>query len=341
MRKLARIERILSLNAIDGADNIEVATIQAWKVVVRKGEFKENDLCIYFEIDSFLPIKPEYEFLRKSCYKNHDDLGEGFRLRTIKLRGQISQGLALPINDLVQGKIEGEEVTELLGVKKYELQMKASRGKSNIINYFPSFIPKTDEERIQNLFKEYETFKHKTSWIYTEKLEGTSMTIFMDEENKIRICSRNYELSDSPNCIYWEQFHQNKTPFPKKGYAFQGEIIGPGIQNNYYNLEERQFYVFSIYNFKEGKYLPLKTDDGIHGKVNDILCGGKIVPTTLAPPFHYPPSLPESIQELLERSEIKSAINGDVEQEGTVISNPDRSIHFKVINNNFLLKEQQ
>src|SRR5260221_575643 len=96
MRKLASIQKVLDIQPIPNADAIEVVTINGWKVVSKKGEFKIGDLCVYFEIDSFLPIKPEFEFLRKSCYRKMADGSEGFRLRTIKLRGQISQGLVLP-----------------------------------------------------------------------------------------------------------------------------------------------------------------------------------------------------------------------------------------------------
>ena len=91
-RKLASIQKVLDLQPIEGADVIEVATINGWKLVVKKGEFEVGDLAVYFEIDSFLPIREEFEFLRKSSYKKMGDK-EGFRLRTIKLRGQISQGL--------------------------------------------------------------------------------------------------------------------------------------------------------------------------------------------------------------------------------------------------------
>jgi RNA ligase (TIGR02306 family) len=95
-RKLASIQEIISVEDIPGADNIQVATVKGWKLVVKRDEFKAGDKAIYFEIDSFLPIKDEFEFLRKSSFKRMGDL-EGFRLKTIKLRGQVSQGLLLPV----------------------------------------------------------------------------------------------------------------------------------------------------------------------------------------------------------------------------------------------------
>ena len=98
-RKLASIQRICKVLPIEGADAIEMVMVNSWKVVSKKGEFKEGDLCVYFEIDSFLPMEKDFEFLRKSSYKKMGDL-EGFRLKTIKLRGQVSQGLCLPLSIL-------------------------------------------------------------------------------------------------------------------------------------------------------------------------------------------------------------------------------------------------
>jgi RNA ligase (TIGR02306 family) len=98
-RKLASIQKVAEIRPIEGADAIEVARINNWNVVVKKGEYKAGDLCIYCEIDSFLPVREEFEFLRKSSFKKMGDQ-EGFRLKTIRLRGQLSQGLLLPLTVL-------------------------------------------------------------------------------------------------------------------------------------------------------------------------------------------------------------------------------------------------
>jgi len=99
MRKLASIRRVADISPIDGADNIELLKIDGWNVVANKGIHKENDLVVFFEIDSFLPVRPEFEFLRKSCFRSTKNLGDGFRLKTVKLRGTISQGLVLKVED--------------------------------------------------------------------------------------------------------------------------------------------------------------------------------------------------------------------------------------------------
>jgi RNA ligase (TIGR02306 family) len=132
-RKLASIQEIIDLNPIDGADMIEVATVKGWKLVTKKGEYNVGDKAIYCEIDSYLPVTDEFEFLRKTSFKKMGDL-EGFRLKTIKLRGQVSQGLLLPV-DILLNKLAtdrynqlniGDDVSELLGIIKYEPPIPAS-----------------------------------------------------------------------------------------------------------------------------------------------------------------------------------------------------------------------
>jgi len=146
MRKLATIRKIDDLQPIEGADRIELAIVDGWKVVVTKG-LNIGDKIAYCEIDSFLPIKPEFEFLRKSSYKKLIDGTEGFRLRTVKLKGQISQGLCIPLNELPQlaNNQIGDDVSEILGITKYDPPIPASLSglaKGN----FPTFLKKTDEE---------------------------------------------------------------------------------------------------------------------------------------------------------------------------------------------------
>ena len=157
-RKLASVQIIRGIEPIPDAEFIETAIVNNWKIVVAKKDgFKVGDKIIYCEIDSFLPIREEFEFLRKSSYKKVLDK-EGFRLRTIKLRGQVSQGLILPLNTLEGEFNEGDDVTELMGIIKYEPPIDSSL--SGIAKGdFPSYIEKTDEERIQNLTQKFDLFK--------------------------------------------------------------------------------------------------------------------------------------------------------------------------------------
>ena len=151
-RKLASIQRIYNITPIEGADQIELAHVLGWQCVVRKGSFHPGDLAIYFEIDSFLPGRPEFEFLRDSCFVESPILGSGFRIKTRKMRGQPSQGLVLPLSLFpeVGEPILGKDVSEVLCVRKWAIEERATTG-GTIIGTLPSSIPHTDETRIQAL----------------------------------------------------------------------------------------------------------------------------------------------------------------------------------------------
>ena len=153
MRKLASVQTIWDVQPIEGADRIEVVSVLGWKCVAKKGEFKKYDLCVYFEVDAFLPVKPEFEFLRDGCYRSNDLNGEGFLMKTRNFRGQVSQGLVLPLSILdgiepLDGRAwkTGDIVSEQLGVKKWEVAEIAT-GSGRVIGDFPHGIPKTDEIR--------------------------------------------------------------------------------------------------------------------------------------------------------------------------------------------------
>ncbi len=211
-RKLATIRKITNITPIEGADKIELVTVGGWKVVAAKDvNHKIGDLVVYCEIDSFLPIKEEFEFLRKSSYKKLSDGTEGFRLKTIKLRGQVSQGLILPIKELSifqfassSNLSEGDDVTDILGITKYEPPIPAELA-GKVKGGFPHFIPKTDEERVQNLSKEYDEWKlqSKHKFYVTEKLDGSSATYYI-KDGVFGVCSRNLELLETEGNTFWK-----------------------------------------------------------------------------------------------------------------------------------------
>lgn len=271
-RHLVTIQKIKSLTPIPNADKIELAEFNqvAWKCVVKKGDFKVNEHCVYFEVDSFLPIKPEFEFLRKNCFKK-TDFGEGFRIKTIRLKGQISQGLALTITDSFGDRTidvckyeEGQDITELLGVKIYSPPIPAEL-KGIMKGAFPSFIAKTDETRVQVL--QDVLTRHKGTRCYvTEKIDGTSVTYYL-KEGIFGVCSRNLELLESEGNAYWRiarEFEiETKLKLLGINIAIQGEIHGTGLQGNPLKLDKktiRFFNAFDIdkfrfYDFKEFRHL--------------------------------------------------------------------------------------
>ena len=173
-RKLATIQTIKDIQPIPDADAIEVAKVMGWEVVIKKNEYKVGDKVVYFEIDSYLPREPRYEFLEKSCLRNMPVLGEGLRLKTIKLRGQISQGLLMPLSAYPEhnlSKLEvGTDVTELLGVRLYEVI--DSNGQT--VSKFHPVISKTDEIRAQSDERYIDLLQGHPYYI-TEKIDGSSL----------------------------------------------------------------------------------------------------------------------------------------------------------------------
>jgi RNA ligase (TIGR02306 family) len=267
VRKLASIQRVIALDPIEGADRIEVASVLGWKIVVQKGLYQVGDLVVFFEIDSFLPVAPAYEFLRKSSYRVTKDLGEGFRIKTCKLRGQISQGLLFPIAELEglrhQPREEGDDVTELLGVRKWEPNAQVLLSGAAAGN-FPSYIPKTDEPRVQNLTREKQAWSEDT-FVPTIKEDGSSMTVFVgfddvDDGNiwRVGVCSRNWEVKDEDNNTYWKVARDIGLVAALQqmgiGVAIQGELVGPGIQKNPAGYDKLHFKVFNIWLIGESRY---------------------------------------------------------------------------------------
>lgn len=260
-RKLATIQTIREINLIPNADALEVASVLGWKVVIKKGEFKVGDLCIFCEIDCLLPIREEFEFLRKGCYKKNDN-GEGFRIKTVRLRGQISQGICFPLSILPKGiefgviEEEGKDVTELLGIEKYIPAIPAEL-KGLVKGQFPSFMPKTDETRVQVLQDVLTRHKGKFCYI-TEKVDGASVTYFYNK-GEFGVCSRNLELSETEGNALWKFARENKIEEKLRALgtniAIQGELIGVGIQKNNLKLPEKKVLFFNVFDIDQYKYL--------------------------------------------------------------------------------------
>ena len=347
-RKLATIRKIKEINPIEGADAIELAVVDGWQVVVAKNVGHQvGDLVVYCEIDSFLPIEPEFEFLRKSSYKKMGDQ-EGFRLKTIKLRGQISQGLILPYSVIPIAQFataadlpEGMDVSEMLGIVKYEPPIPAQLA-GRVKGSFPSFLRKTDEERIQNLEKEYTewTLSSKHQFYATEKLDGSSFTCYI-KNGEFGVCSRNMDLLETEDNTFWAVARkldlENKLRSFGKNICFQGEMVGSGIQGNHYNMKDQTVFFYNIFLIDEREYVGYDEFRNMLFDL-DLAC----VPV-LSYPFNFPAdsvaALP-TVSALLRSAEGKSVLNDKVEREGLVIRSMDRTISFKAISNKFLLGEK-
>lgn len=332
MRKLVTVETIQEIKPIQGADAIEAVRVRDWWVVAKRGEFGLYDPCLYFEIDSFLPVKPGYEFLlRGSNPKKMLVDGkevEGIRLKTIKLRGQISQGLVLPLPLNMLDVEVGTDVSEESGVIKYEMPIPANLA-GKVKGNFPCFIPKTDEERIQNMAEVLASF------YVTEKLDGTSTTYYK-KDGVFGVCSRNLELAES-DITQWrialELDLYSKIP---DGIAIQGELVGEGIQKNPLKIKGQKFYCFGVFSITSNQYLNFEDFKGF--------CDIRGIETV--PILNDNFSLPNTVEELLEGAEGKSKFNPDSEREGIVIrpkvemQYKGQRLSFKAISNKYLLSEK-
>lgn len=312
-RNLASIQKIVAIEPIPGADNIEVATVLGWHCVVKKGDFATGDLCVYFEIDSLLPQIPQFEFLASRGTSKIEDGTTGYKVRTIRLRKQVSQGLAIKTSEFPQvaGMDEGSDVTDLLGVVQWYPIIPANM-KGLVKGNFPSFIPKTDETRVQNLQRVLTRYAGKMCYI-TEKIDGTSVTYYL-KDGEFGVCSRNMELQESEGNLYWSM--ARKLDIEKKlrdlgagNIAIQGEIYGQGIQENRLGIEGTHLAIFNVFDIDNFRYLDFEWLK----KTVEVL-GLELVPV-LMDGFR----LHDNIDDLVNMSVAKSVINPKKWREGIVI----------------------
>lgn len=337
MRKLATIRVIDALNPIEGADAIECATIGGWKVVVKKGEFNVGDRAVYCEIDSWIPTELA-PFLSKGKEPRVFEGIKGERLRTVKLRGQLSQGLLLNLDSAIPQTntfAEGDDVSELLNIVKWERPMNAQLAGMARGN-FPSVIPKTDQERVQNLKKEIAgAAETGLQFELTEKLEGSSMTVYLID-GEFGVCSRNLDLKETEGNSFWatarrDDIEEKMRIAGMNNFAIQGELIGPGIQGNIYKLSTPEFRVFDVYNIQDGAYLVPHERRALI-KVLDLL--------------HVPVLLIDkdlgvgSVDDILLWAEGASKLNDKQEREGIVFKEVNGGMTFKAISNKYLLGEK-
>lgn len=348
-RKLASVQYVHDVTPIEGADAIEAAHVLGWQVVVKKNEFKVGDVGVYFEIDSFLPIRPEFEFLRGSSYKKTELMGEGFRLRTARMRGQLSQGLLLPMSILPEKEdgssyTIGEDVTDILCVRKFEIEERASVSGA-IIGEMPYNIPKTDELRIQSFPELIDEIVGKPYYI-TTKMDGSSVTMYY-VDGKFGCCTRNFELKDGDDSAVWKFAHENNLPEKFEDYAarkgtdrvvLQGEFCAPGIQKNRLNLKKPEWFVFNVLDWDTERLQWMLCGLDEIADVTEVL-GVQMVPVE-----EFDNDFSYTAEQLLERAEGK--YSSGKQKEGIVIrpiyQTPSPTtgswLSMKVINNKYLLK---
>lgn len=355
MRKLASVKRISSIQPIEGKDRIVLATVDGWSVIVRKNEYQVGDQCVYVEIDSVLPEKPEFEFLRSG----------NFRIKTMKMGNVVSQGICFPMSILPPGHYKGDQdVTEILGVKQYEKTMdtdpvvmtgKSSKKYPRFLMHmkwfrdlvlpekttgdFPSFLSKTDETRVQNI-----PFILKSSerWVATEKIDGQSGTFvlvkkksrlpFRRKAYEFIVCSRNRRLVVPDSSSYWkvaEKYHIRDVLKRIIGdfdwVAIQGECIGPKIQGNKYHVNDYDLFVFNVL------YPGRRIGSPIARSIIES-AGMKFVPI-----LDCGIQLPDTVDEVLQYAHGKSQLY-DTLREGIVFRTIDGRKSFKAVDPLYLLQ---
>ena len=354
MRKLVTIQRINDIQPIKGADRIETASVLGWKCVITKDSFKIGDLCIYFEVDSFLPICDFFDsmnFLKKSCYRKTNFQGEGYQIRTQVLRGQVSQGLLLPLDSIkeigttfvkhIPDKFhEGDDVTEIFGVVKYD-PPEVDTGIGTVKGNRPYGIPRTEEIRIQSVPEIINELQEKSYYI-TTKMDGTSVTMYWNN-GKFGICGHKDEYVLNDKCMFipyaTEHDIEGKLKIKGKNLALQGEFCGPGIRNNRLQLKEFHWYIFNVFDIDRHKYLDfndMKTlvrELGLEmvplEETGDKFQYGTVEELLIRANGFYPSGKPKEGIVIRTMTESKSKILGN------------ERFSFKVLNNQFLVKENE
>jgi len=303
-RTLASIQTVTAITPIEGKDRIKLAQILGWKVIVDSSiELGEN--VVFIEVDSVLPEKPEFEFLRKRCFSESQG---GHVIKTMKMGGVISQGIVFHFEDVLKGHPHysvGIDVTEELGIKQrednsdnkveqkkktflqslvYRLPLyKYFRNKFKVSGDFPTYlISKSDETRIQSLGDKFLANHIGKTIVVTEKIEGQSATYLVKKISFLKLfnkyvfkCySRNMAV-DKNHVIYKYAIDNNVKEKmiellkdrPTFNYvALQGEMAGGKIQGNVYNLPKHEFYIFKVaYNNKEMPFKCLKEICNVYG----------------------------------------------------------------------------
>ena len=351
MRQLASIQAVNAVEPIPGADAIEKIRVLGWWVVAKKGEYRPGDRVVYCEIDSLLPEHPQFEFLRAGCFKPAQvDAASGavlrragFRIRTAKLRGQVSQGICFPLGLLPDGTptAEGADVTDLLGVAKWEPPVPVGMT-GRVKGPFPGFLPKTDETRVQVLEEVLGRHRGRT-FAVTEKLDGTSLTAFV-RRGEYGLCSRNLWIDEADEGNALVRVARGLDLEAKlrgigdrlgRDVAVQAEVIGPGVQGNKYALSALTLRVFNLLDVDAYRLVD-------HAEALAELARAGLEPV----PQLGTIALDPSVDALVALAEGTSTLNPKVQREGIVLrpraeehdSTIGGRLSFKAINPKFLLK---
>lgn len=349
-RKLCTVRKIQEIRDIPGADLICAFRVDGWWVVSKKEDFKVGDLALFVEIDSWVPnnVAP---FLSKGKQPSEYRGIKGERLRTIRLKGQVSQGLLLPLHIDYKGENywasnittdgvettfvqEGDDLTQFFGILKWERPTNPFHsGPMKAKGSWPHYLRKTDQERIQNIPWDY--IKDDLYYV-TEKLDGSSMTVYVNGDES-GVCSKNINLKEDLENKWWQVEKKynliEKLKSTGRNIAIQGELVGPNTCDNKYKLDELRFYGFNVFDIdKQENYLP-KDRTKLFESLNIPECTVIYVYMNL----NYLDK-----ENLLTIADGYSSLNNQVRREGFVYSSlTDPNKSFKTVSDAWLLKYKE
>ncbi|GHU39366.1 hypothetical protein FACS1894190_03620 [Spirochaetia bacterium] len=334
MRKLASIQVIHGIAPIQNADAIELVSVLGWKVVVKKDQFKNGDRCVYIEIDSVVPYETNSAFAFMAERKG--------RVRTIKLRGQVSQGIVFPLDALgIDQNIEiGTDVTEQLGITKFEDFTAANTMDAE--GHWPGYLCRSDQERLQNFDDGRFADLKNHLWELTCKVDGTSITLSY-YKGEIKTCSRNLAMKRVDGSFYKyleDQWHiiTNLTAYCEQSglnIAIQGEHIGPKVQGNYYGLNAPAWKIFDIWDIDRQLFVTPSE----RYKLLDAMKLTEFCTPLIGRNFDLSGF---SMDQLIEMADGESLIAKGKNREGIVWkAEDDGMLHFKTVSNKYLLKTQR
>lgn len=392
------VVKIGEISPIEKADKIELAKVMDYSVIVKKGEYVPGDLALYVEVDSLLPnglegeqnaraneltselkkLEPssqEYantqaelnSLVEQSKYPYFEFLrSRKFKIKAIKMRGVISQGILFKPSDLgitdyklgqdfstqfnVTEIVQDEEEAGVITSKKDNFIVRwlmryawfrAWRKRKNVKEVWdPTFPEKSDEENVQKIFTKMKAKYGDKEWVATEKLEGQNITIYSEEiknifrkkSKRIGVCSRTRELNPKGNCkAFWDtvkrlRFDEKVKKIPGEWFV-RGEHLGPGIQGNIYKLPRTEIRIFDMYKKIDGQWRKLPW--------NEMVVFSELYDIPLVPLLDEHYKLPDTVQEMLKESDKPTCFGNDLKhkREGFVLRlKDDYNVSFKVKN---------
>lgn len=261
--RLATFEIIESIRDIEDREFIGVGTVLGYEIVIRKEEFKVGDWCVLIPIDTIIDTtNPWFSFLKP------DKGNTTLRIKTIKLGGEYSQGLAVPLtrftnipnpDHLTIEELNSIDLGEILGVTKYEKELEMPTPSGTFIDFPVKYIPITDEDNLKTKKRIIKELINKEVLI-TKKIDGSSMTLIWDDE--LFICASRrislicyigdlieYEYESA--MVNYIKTNNLRNLFRGRKIVLQGEFTGPKINGNRMKLTKIHYYVFTVYENEE------------------------------------------------------------------------------------------